>query len=229
MNKVCILKLGRKIQTGAQDFWCEVLLGKYKRGTAEGVVMARATDSHLWKSIVKVWSDLDAHSWWTIGVGKTIDLCHDAWIEDGMRLEDCNLQIPDNLRGVKLINIVDNGDWNWNMMNAWLPMDIKERIVALLPPVHSNGNNVQLCKENAMGCFSIAEMYYALCQFDMKETHKGWTPPSVGWVCLNVDGACRDGSIRGNEGEWIHGFSKFIGRGDVCKGPNWKNLSNGGI
>jgi hypothetical protein len=65
MNKACILKLGRKIQSGALDFWCEVMLGKYKRGTDVGMVVAKANDSHLWKSIVKVWPHIDAHSWWT--------------------------------------------------------------------------------------------------------------------------------------------------------------------
>jgi hypothetical protein len=170
MNTACILKLGRKIQIGANDLWCEVLLGKYKRNVAEGVVIARETNSHLWKSIVKLWPYLDAHSWWTIGDGKTIDLCHDAWIADGLRLEDCNLQIPDNLRGKKLIDFVHNGDWNWRMMNAWVPHDIKERIAALFPPIHSNSNDVQVCKENDMRCFSIADMYYALCDFDTNGT-----------------------------------------------------------
>jgi hypothetical protein len=78
MNKVCILKLGRKIQTGANDFWCEVMIGKYKCDAADGTVVAKATDFHLWKSIVNLWSYLDAHSWWTIGDGQTIDLCHVA-------------------------------------------------------------------------------------------------------------------------------------------------------
>jgi hypothetical protein len=60
MNKACILKLGRKIQAGAKDFLCEVLVGKYMRTSANGEMMAKATDSHLWKSIVKLWPHLDA-------------------------------------------------------------------------------------------------------------------------------------------------------------------------
>jgi hypothetical protein len=54
INKACILKLGRKIQSGANDFWCEVMVGKYKRGSTGGEVVAKATDSHLWKSIVNL-------------------------------------------------------------------------------------------------------------------------------------------------------------------------------
>jgi hypothetical protein len=53
--------------------------------------------------------------------------------------------------------------------------------------------------------------------------HVGWKPPLNGWVCLNVDGACKDGVIgcggviRGNSGEWLHGFSKLIGRGRLIQ------------
>jgi hypothetical protein len=72
-------------------------------------VDAKANDSHLWKAVVKVWPHIDAHSWWSIGDGKTIDICHDARIEEGLRLEDCNLQIPDSLRNAKLVDIVTNG------------------------------------------------------------------------------------------------------------------------
>jgi hypothetical protein len=48
-----------------------------------------------------------------------------------------------------------------------------------------------------------------------------WKAPSVGRVCLNIDGACRDGVIgcggviRGSDGEWLKGFSKLIGLGDA--------------
>jgi hypothetical protein len=91
MNKACILKLGRKIQSGANDFWCIVMLGKYKRGSNSGEVVTKVNDSHLWIPIVKVWPHLETHSLWLIGDGKTIDLCHDAWIEDGLRLEECNV------------------------------------------------------------------------------------------------------------------------------------------
>jgi ribonuclease HI len=44
---------------------------------------------------------------------------------------------------------------------------------------------------------------------------------------LNIDGACRDGVIgcggviRGSDGEWINGFSKLIGRGDVYIAELW--------
>jgi ribonuclease HI len=63
----------------------------------------------------------------------------------------------------------------------------------------------------------------------------GWSPPISGWVCLNVDGALRDGvigcggAIRGSDGEWINGFSKLIGRGDVYVAELWGVLEGIGM
>jgi len=62
MNKACILKLGRKLQTGSQDLWCSVLWGKYCREADQNSVIARSTDSHLWKAIVKLWPMLKEYS-----------------------------------------------------------------------------------------------------------------------------------------------------------------------
>ncbi|MCH93118.1 RNA-directed DNA polymerase (Reverse transcriptase) [Trifolium medium] len=47
MNKACILKFGRKLQTGLKELWCEVLWGKYRRTAEQDGVTARSTDSRL--------------------------------------------------------------------------------------------------------------------------------------------------------------------------------------
>lgn len=57
--------------------------------------------------------------------------------------------------------------------------------------------------------------------------HVRWKAQKYGWVCLNVDGTCKNGligcggAIRGSEGEWLSGFSKFIGRGDALLAELW--------
>jgi ribonuclease HI len=64
-------------------------------------------------------------------------------------------------------------------------------------------------------------------QQQQMQIHVGWKPPSNGWVCLNIDGTCKDGVIgcggviRGNTGEWLHGFSKIIGRGEAYTAELW--------
>jgi ribonuclease HI len=55
-----------------------------------------------------------------------------------------------------------------------------------------------------------------------------WKPPPVGWVRLNTDGSCRDGGhigcggiIRGSDGEWLGGYSKYIGIGSAYLAELW--------
>ncbi|MCI26664.1 hypothetical protein A2U01_0047861, partial [Trifolium medium] len=52
---------------------CDVLWGKYKRDGSDSNVIAKASDLHLWKSIVKLWLKLEALRVWTIGDGRSVN------------------------------------------------------------------------------------------------------------------------------------------------------------
>jgi ribonuclease HI len=56
----------------------------------------------------------------------------------------------------------------------------------------------------------------------------GWTPPISGWVKINTDGARRrdgragcGGLIRGENKEWLGGFSKYIGQCSAFVAELW--------
>lgn len=55
----------------------------------------------------------------------------------------------------------------------------------------------------------------------------GWQSPKEGWVCLNMDGGCRNGVIgcggviKGSEGEWLTVFSKLVIRWDAQEAELW--------
>ena len=56
-------------------------------------------------------------------------------------------------------------------------------------------------------------------QSKLEQTYVKWQPPPEGWVILNTDGAAKGnpgragagGVLRGDRGEWILGFSEFLG------------------
>lgn len=56
-----------------------------------------------------------------------------------------------------------------------------------------------------------------------------WHPPEVGWLKLNIDGACHvlnhhiaaGGLIRDHLGNWIKGFQSFMGLGDSFLAELW--------
>lgn len=78
-------------------------------------------------------------------------------------------------------------------------------------------------------------MNYALAEKIMQKHNTGkqeimqvsWKHPRNGWVCLNIDGACKngvigcEGVIRGSEGEWLYGFSKVLGQGNAYIAEAW--------
>ncbi|KAF7837231.1 uncharacterized protein G2W53_005713 [Senna tora] len=54
-----------------------------------------------------------------------------------------------------------------------------------------------------------------------------WKPPPEGWLKLNTDGSSSNdlfsvaGVIRDSVGNWIYGFSEFVGRGNSLKAEIW--------
>lgn len=51
MNQACLLKLGWKINTGAKEFWCDVICGKYECNNLSNGAEIRSSDSSFWKVI----------------------------------------------------------------------------------------------------------------------------------------------------------------------------------
>jgi hypothetical protein len=117
MNQACLIKLGWKVFSGAEDYWCRIMRGKY------GQDEARVTDSHLWKAI----TGLKNHVWnnckWIVGDGKEIDAWKHVWIEEDFILEH-HTSIPQDLQGARVCDFVDeDGCWNWNVLNDWMPIN----------------------------------------------------------------------------------------------------------
>jgi ribonuclease HI len=66
------------------------------------------------------------------------------------------------------------------------------------------------------------------CEKQQSLVQVRWLLPASGWVSLNTDGSCKEGEIigcggviRGNEGEWLGGFLKFIGKGNDYIAELW--------
>lgn len=56
MNEAFILKSIWRLHTNSSDLWAQVLIGKYGRTWREGgQILAKPTDSRLWKAMVKNW------------------------------------------------------------------------------------------------------------------------------------------------------------------------------
>jgi hypothetical protein len=171
MNKACLGKLNFKLQSGCDDFWCKVMRGKYP---AIGNGIAKATDSSLRKSLVKLDPLLQQFSTWIVCDGSEIDAWSAVWIEEGLRLDDI-LTIPPHLVGLKVCDLVDEqGGWNWSMLSSWMPEEYQQRIAAVCPHMPDNGKDVRAGVGGQIEEYYVAVMYNNICGFQHKNENSIW-------------------------------------------------------
>jgi hypothetical protein len=88
-------------------------------------VLARGTNSSLWKNMVKLWQTLEENCLWSVRDGRTVDFCKLAWIDDRLKLSDLQLAIPEEMKHVKAVELLDDrGAWNWSLIQDWVPEHI---------------------------------------------------------------------------------------------------------
>ncbi|PNX60788.1 hypothetical protein L195_g052111, partial [Trifolium pratense] len=169
MNQACLIKLGWKLFSGADDYWCQIMRGKYVNDKA------RATDSSLWRVLV----GLKHHVWnycqWIVGDGKDIDAWNHVWVEENVVINQ-HATIPQDLQGARVCDLVDdNGCWNWTLLQNWMPTEIENKIAAILPPHSDNGSDTLSGAGGNCTSFSVANMYYKLRGFDMEAADPIWS------------------------------------------------------
>ncbi|MCI49455.1 hypothetical protein A2U01_0070699, partial [Trifolium medium] len=74
-----------------------------------------------------------------------------SWnIEEKLRLVDYDVQIPNHLKDVNLVDLVDNnGLWKWEELSHWLPSSLLDKIAALHPPDTNSGADSRYCMDDA--------------------------------------------------------------------------------
>jgi hypothetical protein len=145
--------------------------GKYP---AIGNGIAKATDSSLRKSLVKLDPLLQQFSTWIVCDGSEIDAWSAVWIEEGLRLDDI-LTIPPHLVGLKVCDLVDEqGGWNWSMLSSWMPEEYQQRIAAVCPHMPDNGKDVRAGVGGQIEEYYVAVMYNNICGFQHKNENSIW-------------------------------------------------------
>jgi ribonuclease HI len=169
MNKACLSKLGWKLFAGADDYWCQIMRGKYNYNEA------RASDSSLWKVLCGLKSMLQNNCSWIVGDGRDIEAWNHVWIEENLVLMQ-QFTIPQELHGARVCDLVDeNGCWNWNLMRDWMPLDVQRKIAAIMPPHIDNGSDILAGAGGRCADFSVSYMYDKLREYSMYEVDPVWS------------------------------------------------------
>ncbi|KAK2394949.1 hypothetical protein QL285_056723 [Trifolium repens] len=174
MNQACLLKLGWNFKHGENDFWCEVLRGKYGMASFDNDEFAKSSSSSLWKSLVHLKDHLSHHNFWQVGDGCNIHAWNQEWIEPGLCVSNyCT--IPSQLHDLCVRDLLDErGTWNWQLMLDWMPSNIINKIAAVPVPSDENGCDQHACFGGNNVNFSVTVMYEQLCHLDRQNSDTVW-------------------------------------------------------
>jgi hypothetical protein len=175
MNQACLLKLGWKLNYGASDFWCQVVKGKYGVNSFGNDIAIKPSDSSLWKALLRLKDHLINNTNWCIRNGGTVDAWNQVWIEPGCRvIQLCS--VPPQLHAARVCDLVDdNGRWNWQLLEAWMPNHLLHKIAAIPPPSEENGCDepVGICSDN--NGYSVTAMYEQICGIQRENADTIWS------------------------------------------------------
>jgi hypothetical protein len=141
-----------------------------------GDITVKNSASSLWKSMVRFSPQLNNLCFWVVGDGTDVEAWQYAWINEGVRVVEKVADIPDDLKNVKVSDLVDeHGKWNWSTLQGWMPLELlMNRIAAILPPDVVNGKDKQVIAGAGTDDFSVAAMYKLLCNFEKDELECSW-------------------------------------------------------
>ncbi|MCI21240.1 hypothetical protein A2U01_0042406, partial [Trifolium medium] len=58
---------------------------------------------------------------------------------------------PNDLYGARVCDLVDaHGNWNWALLQNWMPNQLQYKIAAVMPPRSDNGRDEQLGVQQAV-------------------------------------------------------------------------------
>ncbi|GAU22321.1 hypothetical protein TSUD_106490 [Trifolium subterraneum] len=102
-----------------------------------------------------------------------------AWLLDDTYKEELSIiqhvDIPNDLYGARVCDLVDaHGNWNWALLQNWMPNQLQHKIAAVVPPHSDNGRDEQLGVGGKFGEFSVATMYNKLRGFNKTDADPVW-------------------------------------------------------
>ncbi|PNY06182.1 ribonuclease H [Trifolium pratense] len=164
MNNACLMKMSWELKQHNDSLWCKVLQGKYGRGQLEeGNVIAKVSDSFIWKGVVSAWNNITRFEEWSLGDGKSINVWNDKWLGDQIVLATDMGNIPESIRNWTVADLVDDaGQWKMDSFSELVGHDIVQKIMAIPPPMVEDGDDVRVWPGDKRGRFTVSSAYSML-------------------------------------------------------------------
>ncbi|XP_061352790.1 uncharacterized protein LOC133297639 [Gastrolobium bilobum] len=177
-NEAFMHKLAWLIVNDHNSLWVQVLLGKYGRKVDPNrSLIAKKSDSILWKNICLARSKISQQLEWVIRNGKSVFFWTDKW--GGWHktmLELASIKPPMTDLYYKVSDVVDpiSGEWNWSYLDEHLSSSICRELRKIPPPNPSNSEERLFWKRIKSGKFVVRNAYCCLLNSN-QERDKIWT------------------------------------------------------
>lgn len=99
-------------------------------------LIAKPSNSCIWKSIVDLRPNFDALAYWEVSNGANVNFWREAWVAPRLYLKDhvrkpinhhLHLQLASDFQNTK-------GNWNWPLLRTLFSQPVLDRINTIPPP-----------------------------------------------------------------------------------------------
>ncbi|CAN1165568.1 Putative ribonuclease H protein At1g65750 [Linum perenne] len=157
-----MMKIGWQILKFPDKLWVQVLTTKYLKHGAEGLEIRRKNwGSVLWRGVRSVWPSLRQSCQTSIRNGCNTLFWYDTWIDSGISLSDVALQEIDEEEGNRTVAeaVDENGNWNWSLLNSFLPSEFVSQVAGMPPPTANSGEDELIWGPDPKGSFTLKSAY----------------------------------------------------------------------
>lgn len=141
--------------------WVRVIRAKYNCGPFSlPKVSPRSNCSNLWRTLTSNWPEVEDNIYWSVSNGINTWFWKDRWIPKMPCLADmCLGNMPRGQEDFPISFYAQNGVWNWNLFESFVPNHLLDKIAGINPSSNSNINDFPCWKWSLDGCFSIKFPY----------------------------------------------------------------------
>ncbi|WMV41574.1 hypothetical protein MTR67_034959 [Solanum verrucosum] len=174
----------------SNSLWVNFLKAKYCINDHPTTIQWKPGQSHSWKAMLKIRSEVDGKIWWTVRE-RNVDFWFDNLTKEGPLWSLMEDVIVD--QHISITEVYRQSQWDWNVLHPYPSEKIKDLIRKCFISLNNNTKDIPYWTEMESGTFSISSAWNLLMQkrlfapIDSKLWHKNvpYKMSCVAWRAIH--------------------------------------------